>query len=232
MNAIPGNSLSARLKLERKKRSWTQEHLAEMAKLSSRTIQRLENGSEPSPEALRAIAEAFEVPVEDLIGSTVRKDFGAPWDTKVKVITLAASALLIVVSIAVDSVYSLLPVAILIGSLFFSIHGYSLRNAKLQIHRLGWHNAYELRDLTEIEVNPKAMMGSIRLFGNGGLFGFMGCFRNSILGKYRAFVTHTDKCVVMKFGDRTILISPDDPNEFERSVGSWLEQLDETAPRT
>ncbi len=224
-----GHSLSARIKLERKKRSWTQEHLAEKTKLSSRTIQRLENGGEPSKEALRSLAEVFGIPVEDFLYTTTRRDYGAPWDNKIKIITIGISVVLLAITVLVDSIYSLLPILILIGCLFFSIQGYSLRNGKLLIHRLGWSNAFELAELTKIEVNPQAMTGSIRLFGNGGLFGFTGYFRNTILGKYRAFVTDTARCVVLQFGDRIIVISPDDPQELKQAIDAWLDQLDHPA---
>ena len=216
------DSLSTRIRLERTKRSWTQEHLADQAKLSSRTIQRIENGGEPSKEALRAIADAFSIKVEDLLNSVIRRDYGAPWDNKVKVISLAISLMLIVVTVTLNNVYSIFPVGLLIVCLFFTIHGYSLRDDQLLIHRLGWSNKYPLKELTEMEVNPQAMVGSIRVFGNGGLFGYSGYFRNTILGKYRAFVTNSQNCLILRFSDKRIVISPDNPREMESAIESWL----------
>ncbi|MFB4340284.1 helix-turn-helix domain-containing protein [Pantoea sp. CS_6] len=47
-------------------RAWSQEQLAEMAGLSTRTIQRIENGDPPSLETLSALAAVFEINVTDL----------------------------------------------------------------------------------------------------------------------------------------------------------------------
>lgn len=49
----------------RETKAWTQEHLAEVARVSVRTVQRAEEGS-LSAETLKAIAAAFDVPVEVL----------------------------------------------------------------------------------------------------------------------------------------------------------------------
>ncbi|VTO23486.1 DNA-binding protein [Klebsiella variicola] len=47
----------------RLQRAWSQEQLAEMAGLSVRTIQRIENGERPGLETLSALAAVFEVTV-------------------------------------------------------------------------------------------------------------------------------------------------------------------------
>ncbi|WP_058911572.1 2TM domain-containing protein [Entomohabitans teleogrylli] len=47
-------------------RAWSQEHLAELASLSVRTIQRIENGGQASLETLSAIAAVFGLNVADL----------------------------------------------------------------------------------------------------------------------------------------------------------------------
>ncbi len=52
---------------EREKRNLTQEHLAQLAELSPRTIQRLESEGAHSKETLMAVAEAFEIDGKDLL---------------------------------------------------------------------------------------------------------------------------------------------------------------------
>lgn len=47
-------------------RGWSQEQVAEMAGLSSRTVQRIENGDKPSAETAKALAAVFEVPLMEL----------------------------------------------------------------------------------------------------------------------------------------------------------------------
>lgn len=49
-------------------RAWSQEQLAEMAGLSTRTVQRIENGEQPGLETLSALAAVFEVSVAELSG--------------------------------------------------------------------------------------------------------------------------------------------------------------------
>ncbi|HGP2733320.1 TPA: helix-turn-helix domain-containing protein [Salmonella enterica] len=49
-------------------RAWSQEQLAELSGLSVRTVQRIENGDQPSLETLSALAAVFEVSVADFSG--------------------------------------------------------------------------------------------------------------------------------------------------------------------
>lgn len=48
---------------------WSQQQLAELSGLSTRTIQRLENGHTPSVESLKALAAVFEVDFNALRGA-------------------------------------------------------------------------------------------------------------------------------------------------------------------
>ncbi|MBI1235929.1 MAG: helix-turn-helix domain-containing protein [Alphaproteobacteria bacterium] len=52
---------SAKIKRWREERHWSQEHLAELAGVGIRTVQRIENGEQASRESLMAIAAAFNV---------------------------------------------------------------------------------------------------------------------------------------------------------------------------
>jgi transcriptional regulator with XRE-family HTH domain len=220
--------IADRLKLERLKRSWTQEHLAEVARLSVRTVQRLERGEDPSAETMRILAEAFAVPVESLRASVVRRHFGAPWAASVKWTTWLGLALIITASIVAALHYPwvnyVLWVTILLV-LAFSVSGYSVLDGRLLVHRLGWSKRYPLAALTGITINPRATMGSIRLFGSGGLFGYIGFFRNDILGRYRSYVTDPARSVVLRFEGICIVISPDDPELFHRAVEAELTEL-------
>ena len=57
---------SAKIKRWREERQWSQEHLAEVAGIGLRTIQRIETGEQASKESLMALAAAFGVDVIDL----------------------------------------------------------------------------------------------------------------------------------------------------------------------
>lgn len=55
-------------------RAWSQEHLAEISGLSTRTVQRIENGEQPSLETLSALAAVFNLSIAELSGSETSCD--------------------------------------------------------------------------------------------------------------------------------------------------------------
>ncbi len=57
---------SGKIKQLREERVWSQAHLAQAARVSARTIQRIEAGGKASHETLLSIAAAFKVDVHDL----------------------------------------------------------------------------------------------------------------------------------------------------------------------
>jgi hypothetical protein len=67
-------------------------------------------------------------------------------------------------------------------------------------------------------LDSTAMKGSIRIFGNGGLFSFSGSFRNRKLGSYRAYVTDVKNAVVIKLPSGVLVVSPDSPDRFVDAV--------------
>jgi transcriptional regulator with XRE-family HTH domain len=60
-------ALAALVRAEREKRNWTQEHLAVVADVSTRTIQRFETDGSHSRETLRSVAAAFDVDCQDIL---------------------------------------------------------------------------------------------------------------------------------------------------------------------
>ena len=60
---------SNRIRTERERRAWSQEHLAEVAGLSLRTIQRMETTGSASFETARSIAAVFALDVAALQAS-------------------------------------------------------------------------------------------------------------------------------------------------------------------
>jgi len=62
----------------REERSWTQEHLAEAAGVSLRTVQRIEREGNASADSRLAIASAFGVDVSVLVGRTEEPTVPAP----------------------------------------------------------------------------------------------------------------------------------------------------------
>ena len=54
---------AAKIKRWREERQWSQEHLADLAGIGLRTVQRIENGGTASKDSLMALAAAFDVDV-------------------------------------------------------------------------------------------------------------------------------------------------------------------------
>lgn len=62
---------SVRIRAERQKRAWSQQHLATVTALGLRTIQRIEKEGTAAYESAQALAACFEVPLEALMTSDV-----------------------------------------------------------------------------------------------------------------------------------------------------------------
>lgn len=144
--------------------------------------------------------------------------FKAPWGTKLWVMTAGVLAILVVALVTVKGWAALLLVAIVGLALVFAVRGYSVLDGQLLIHRLGWAIRFDLADLTSVEFSPGATIGSIRTMGIGGLFGFVGHFRNEILGSYRAYATDEENTVILDFSGEKIVVTPDSPVEFVAAV--------------
>ena len=148
----------------------------------------------------------------------MREHFFAPWSTNLKLTTGGLAIVLIIAAVATAGWGSLVLLAILLVTAAFAIRGYSVMEGRLLIHHLGWANKFDLADLVSVEVSPGATMGSLRTMGIGGFFGSIGHFHNEILGSYKAFATNEFNTVVMVFGTETIVVTPDDPEEFVEAV--------------
>jgi len=107
---------------------------------------------------------------------------------------------------------------ILIVPLVFSVQGYAVRDGQLLVHRLGWATRFDLADLRRVEIAPGIMRGSLMTFGNGGLFGFVGHFRNDALGAYRAYATKSEAAVVLYLEGEPVVVTPGDPAAFVEAV--------------
>ena len=153
------------------------------------------------------------------------KNHKAPWSTSLIIISSLATALC--AGIAIGFILSgrgalprvaLLPLAIIAGGALFTIRGYTVTPDAILVHRLFWTTRLPLTGLQSAQFEPDAMRGSIRTFGNGGLFSFTGFFRNTALGTYRAFVTDLHRTVVLRFPSRTVVVSPSAPEDFIRDI--------------
>ena len=147
-----------------------------------------------------------------------RKQFRAPWDFLLIIVTTLIVVLLLGMNYLYSS-HSVIPTVITWGIILscaaFGVYGYSIQNGKLRILRLGWSKDIPLSEIKSVEFKPNALMGSLRIAGIGGVFGYIGHFKNRILGNYKAYATHRRKTVVIHTSrNEQIVITPDDPEQF------------------
>jgi len=57
-------------------------------------------------------------------------------------------------------------------------------------------------------------MGSLRTWGIGGFLGYIGYFKNIILGNYKTYATHSKNAVLIETDQQKYIVTPDDPAEF------------------
>ncbi|MBI2927505.1 MAG: hypothetical protein HYY24_17555 [Verrucomicrobia bacterium] len=155
--------------------------------------------------------------------------FGAPWCTLLKVVSVLAAAVVSAVPLvgalvvpqmppALRWLLVATPVVVLVPTALLTVRGYELAGRELLIRRLLWTTRIWLEGLRSVEADPEAVRRSIRLCGNGGLFGFTGWFWNKQLRTHRVLVTDPKRAVVLRLSQRTLVVSPDDPERFVRDV--------------
>lgn len=144
--------------------------------------------------------------------------FAAPWSLKLKLLTLALGGLLLYVATQTGPVGSAAIVGVLVLCMALSVRGYSVVGGQLLVHRLGWASRFDLGILTSADYSPGVTLGSVRTFGIGGLFGFVGHFRNAVLGPYRAYATDPANAVVLRLGHDVVVVTPERPAEFVAAI--------------
>ena len=151
--------------------------------------------------------------------------FNAPWGTLLKVISTLGTLLLMgifgsmilsgrVSTLITLILYSLIPLLTLFITLLFTVRGYSISGNAFRVRRLLWYTDIDISMLQSVEYNPKAMTGSLRTFGNGGLFSFSGSYKSGKLGSFKAYVTDFKKCVIIIAAEQTVVVSPENPELF------------------
>ena len=107
------------------------------------------------------------------------------------------------------------PLAVLLTALPFTVRGYLLTDTDIRVRRLGWSTVLPLAGLASVTGEPDGFRRTLRLFGNGGLFGISGWFWNRRLGRFRAYATDPQRAVLLHYRDgRNVVITPGDVQHF------------------
>ena len=153
-------------------------------------------------------------------------EFSAPWSRALRVTTAASVAVLLTVMLAglltgprqlrVWQIAMVgVPLVLLLSALPFMVRGYVLTETHIEVRRLGWSTLLPLTGLVAVTGEPEGLRGSLRLFGNGGLFGISGWFWNRRLGRFRAYATDPGRVVLLRYRDgKKVVVTPHDVQHF------------------
>jgi hypothetical protein len=174
---------------------------------------------------------------------TTRHFAAAPWPRALKVSSALGTVLLVGISFAAHraipvptgfthyfglGIVFVLP-AILVLSLLFTVRGYVVSSTDLAIQRLLWATHVSFSGLQRVSLEATICKGSVRIFGNAGLFGFTGLYQNSRLGRYRLFGTDLSHSVVLAFPDRSVVVTPAAAHAFAEHLKGILESRREVS---
>jgi hypothetical protein len=73
---------------------------------------------------------------------------------------------------------------------------------------------YPMAGIVDIGRNPEVMRRAARVWANGGFGAIRGHFWSKKVGKFYAFMTGTENAVVLRWPDKTVAVSPVDPEFF------------------
>jgi len=152
----------------------------------------------------------------------------APWPASLKVVSLLGTAALLAAGFSAYRVIptpsgfthqfglgvALVPVLVLLGCLIFMVRGYAVEGSDLFVERLLTSTRLPLAEIRRVWLEPAICKGSLRIFGNAGLFSFTGLFYSKRLGRYRLFATDFSHAVVLVFPDSVVVITPEKPHAF------------------
>jgi Bacterial PH domain len=98
------------------------------------------------------------------------------------------------------------------------IRRYRLVGEELQIQLPLRTVRFPLEGLKDVAPDREALRGARKIAGNDGLGAVSGRFRSKRLGWFRAYVTDGERAVVLRWPDRCVVISPDQPSWFIETV--------------
>lgn len=160
-----------------------------------------------------------------------RNSFTCPWSLGVTVITtiiiiiLVASTYFIWTDDFPSSMlwlkYTLIVVfiATIIGGLGYMPIRLTIENDKIILHRLFGAINIPVKDIIEIKaITNSETAFSIRIFGSGGLFGYLGKFKNPKLGSYTMYATNMNELIFIRTCRKKYVFSCKNRDEFIESV--------------
>lgn len=150
------------------------------------------------------------------------------WSLEVKIITFSVIATFgaIIYFTFEEYIYSLIWILLILSAVFAACYTpryVKIDNEAVTIKKLYGKVLIPLAGITAVEsVSSDMIRGSIRNFGSGGFFGYLGNFRNTHLGTYTIYATDRKQLVLIITEKKKFVISCADPDKFAEVVQSKL----------
>jgi hypothetical protein len=112
----------------------------------------------------------------------------------------------------------LTPIALAVFLWAARIRRYRLAGEELVVELRLRSVRFPLAGLASADADRDALHHAWKVFGNDGLGAFSGRFRSKRLGNFRAYLTDTERAVVLRWPGRCLVISPDQPTYFLEAV--------------
>ncbi len=130
------------------------------------------------------------------------------WSWEVKIVSTLALVTIIGASLLVifvdggtmitKLILPLLFLLVIVFSLYWAPRSLSIDQEKLTCHTLGSRIEIPLSSILFVsQIEPKDIRTSMRLFGSGGMFGYMGRFRTRKLGNYTMYITERRNLILV-----------------------------------
>jgi hypothetical protein len=142
--------------------------------------------------------------------------FSVSYDAPTKFISAVVCVIFLCAIIGTRSIFvACLSGLVIALSYAYSTKSYLISEGSVFVQRLIGRVGIPLDDIREVRrAESDDFKGCIRLFGNGGLFGYYGLYRTSKLGKCNWYVTNRKNAVILITRAKTVVLSPDDENGF------------------
>lgn len=98
-------------------------------------------------------------------------------------------------------------------------------NEKITVTRLFGSLEMPLNEVIETKrISKSEIDGSIQTFASGGLFGYLGRFKNNKLGNYSMYATELNNLILVRTNNKNYVFSCSHPQEFIEFVNLKLKQ--------
>jgi hypothetical protein len=148
--------------------------------------------------------------------------FSVSYDSTTRFISAVVCVVLIGIALTTRSVVvGCLSALVIALSYAYSPRSYGISQGAVVVRRLIGSVRIPLDGIRDVRAaGPEDLQGCIRVFGNGGLFGYYGVYRTSKLGTCSWYVTNRGNAVVLITDTKTTVFSPDDVNDFVVTIQS------------